>query len=194
MRTPFSEARAMWLSQHVLPHEPVLRAWLVRHVGDLADVDDVIQESYAQLMSLEQVSHIQNVRSYLFTIAKSVVLQGLRRAKVVPIESIGEIERLEIALDAPSPESHASGVQELRHLDRCIAQLPAKCKQAFLMRRVHGLAQREIAQRLGVSENTVEKHIVKALRHLSQALAWNGGELAGRRRPEKKENPREEWN
>lgn len=189
-----TKRRATWLSQHVLPHEPALRAWLVRHVRDHASVDDVIQECYALLMSMDDVDHIQHVRGYLFTAAKSVVLQGLRRAKVVQIESVGEIERLEVADGSPSPESHASAVQEMRYLEHCIGQLPAKCRRVFLLRKMQGMPQRDIALKLGISENTVEKHIVKALKYLGQALAVGGssGGGAGKRRQERKEAIREE--
>ncbi len=196
MGRPYSEHRAAWLSQHILPHEPALRAWLVHHVRNLADVDDVVQEAYAVLMTMERVDHIENARSYLFTTAKSLVLQALRRAKVVPIDSVGEIERLAVVEDAPTPESHAASVQELRHLEACIGQLPPKCREAFLMRKMQGMPQRDIAERMGVSENTVEKHIVKALKYLSVALmarGTDGGHFA-RDRSAGKETRREEWN
>ncbi|WP_221625993.1 sigma-70 family RNA polymerase sigma factor [Pseudoxanthomonas sp. 3HH-4] len=186
--------RAIWLSQNVLPHEPALRAWLIRHVRDHASVDDVIQECYALLMSMEDVDHIQHARSYLFTAAKSVVLQSLRRAKVVQIESVGEIERLDVADDNPSPESHASAVQEMRYLEHCIGQLPTKCRRVFLLRKMQGMPQRDIARELGISENTVEKHMVKALKYLAQALAVGGSSDGGarKRRQEKKEAIHEE--
>lgn len=166
-----SRERALWLAQHVLPHEHDLRLWLRRHVGNVADIDDVIQESFAILVGLEGVAHIQNSRNYLFTVAKSVVLQGLRRARVVPIETFGEIERLGSLVDEESPEMYASNMQELRLISKQISMLPEKCKEAFVMRKVHGIAQRDIARRMGISENTVEKHIGKALRLLGEAVA-----------------------
>jgi RNA polymerase sigma-70 factor (ECF subfamily) len=122
-----------------------------------------------------------------------VVLQGLRRAKVVHIESVGEIGRLDIASETPSPESNASGIQELRHLEHCVGQLPVRCREVFLMRKMNGLSQRQISERLGISENTVEKHMVKALKYLGLALA--AGEWAvsgsGTRRRDAKEAIRE---
>lgn len=166
-----SRQQALWLAENVLPHERDLRLWLKRYVGNVADVDDVIQESFAVLISLEKFDHIHSPRNYLFTVAKSVVLQGLRRARVVPIETLGELDRLDIQADAESPEKYASTMQELRLIGKQISQLPRKCKEAFVMRKVHGIAQRDIARRMGISENTVEKHIGKALRLLSDAVA-----------------------
>mgnify|MGYP001057820496 CR=1 FL=1 len=158
--------RAAWLATQVLPHEPALRRWLRKHAPGNVDCDDVIQETYAILAGLGEVGHIANPRAYLFTAAQSVLLQQVRRARIVSIESVAEIERLDITQDERSPERHAIAGQELRRIGEALAALPDKCRQVFLLRKVDGLSQREIAARLGISENTVEKHIVKGLRLL----------------------------
>ncbi|KPN05868.1 RNA polymerase sigma factor [Xanthomonas arboricola] len=158
--------RAAWLATQILPHEPALRRWLRKHAPGNVDCDDVIQETYAILAGLGEVGHIANPRAYLFTAAQSVLLQQVRRARIVSIESVAEIERLDITQDERSPERHAIAGQELRRIGEALAALPDKCRQVFLLRKVDGLSQREIAALLGISENTVEKHIVKGLRLL----------------------------
>lgn len=168
-----SDERARWLAGQILPHEPALRAWLSRRLGAGMDVDDVIQESYAVLVELRDVAHIRDSRAYLFTTARSVVLQQVRRSRIVPIEAVAEIDRLSIDHDERSPDRHAAANQELRRISGMIATLPGKCRQAFVLRKVEGLSQREIAKRMGISENTVEKHVGKGLRLLMQALARN---------------------
>jgi len=72
-------------------------------------------------------------------------------------------------VDEPSPERQASSRQELRRAADLIASLPAKCRQAFTLRRVEGLSQRDVARRMGISESTVEKHIGRALLTLMNA-------------------------
>ncbi len=162
--------RAAWLATQVLPHEPALRRWLSRQAHRGLDSDDVIQETYAILSELADVTHIANPRAYLFTAAQSVLLQQVRRARIVPIESVAEIERLDLHGDERSPERHAMAGQELRRIGESLATLPEKCRQVFVLRKIEGLSQREIAERLGISENTVEKHIGKGLRLLMDAL------------------------
>ena len=162
--------RAQWLAAHILPHERRLRAWLhARAAG--GDIDDIVQETYAILAGLPSVTQIHNPRAYMFQVAQTVVLQRLRRAAIVRIDAVEEIERLSILDDEPSPEQLVSDRQELRHVAMLIAQLPPKCREAFLLRKVEGLSQREIAHRMGVSEGTVEKHIAKGVRLLMDAMA-----------------------
>lgn len=177
---PITPARALWLAERILPHEPALRAWLSTRVGRLVEVDDVVQEAYALLAALADVDHVRDPRAYLFRVAQSLVLQQVRRARIVSIVTLAEVERLDFSGDELTPERHASAAQELRRIGELIAGLPDKCRQAFVLRKVEGLPQREIAGRMGVSENTVEKHIGKGLRLLAEAMGAGGGDAAGR--------------
>ncbi|MGO1540459.1 MAG: RNA polymerase sigma factor [Luteimonas sp.] len=158
------------MADEVVPHEPALRSWLQGHAPASMEVDDIVQEAYAVLVGLDEVAHILNPRGYLFTVARSVMLQQLRRARIVPIVAVAEVERLSILTDDITPERSAVAGQDLRRTGDLIASLPGKCREAFVLRRVEGLPQREIARRMGVSENTVEKHIGKALRLLMEAM------------------------
>lgn len=172
---PVSKQRAAWLGQRVFPHEAALRAWLARRpLTGAMDIDDVVQESYAILAGLESVDHIRNPRTYVFEVAKSVVLQALRRSSVVTIDALAEAEALQVPANEPSPEMIAADRQELGRLATLIGTLPPRCCEAFTLRKVHGLSQREVAERLGLSESTVEKHIIKALSILTSAIGRGG--------------------
>lgn len=165
-----TEQRTHWLIEHVLPHERALRTWLDTRlhggVGARLEADDVVQETWAVLASLESVRDIRSPRAYLFTVARSIILQHIRRARIVPIEAVADIDQLQMSDELQSPERRVAGHQELRRLAAQIADLPDRCREAFILRKVHGLSQREIAERMAISENTVEKHIGKALRLL----------------------------
>lgn len=168
--------RAIWLARNALPHEPALRAWLSRRPLAGLEVDDIVQETYAILAALDSVDHILNSRTYMFEVAKSVVLRSLRRSRIVAFEALAEAEGMEPPSDEPSPETVAADRQELTRIAALIAGLPAKCREAFTLRKVHGLSQREVARRMGVSENTVEKHVGKGIGVLMNALGRGGNE------------------
>ena len=176
---PVSRDRALWLAQHVLPHEPALRAWLhPRRVGDL-EIDDIVQETYAILASRASVDSIRNPRAYTFQIANNVVLAHLRHSRVVSIRTMGDIDQLSNAAPEPSPETRMADRDELFHLAEMIGSMPAQVRTAFTLRRVEGLSQREVAQRMGLSENTVEKHIGKAIRLLMSQFGRGGKQASG---------------
>jgi RNA polymerase sigma factor (sigma-70 family) len=167
--------RAAWLGSHIFPHEAALRQWLSRRPGAVGmEVEDIVQESYAILAALDRVDHIHRPRNYFFEVAKSVVLQSLRRSRVVAIDAQINAEVLEIPEDAPTPERVAADRQELAHVSALIAALPERCREVFTLRKLHGLSQREVAQRLDISESTVEKHMVKALASLASAIGRGG--------------------
>jgi RNA polymerase sigma-70 factor (ECF subfamily) len=158
----------------VLPHEPALRAWLRRREVDGLETDDIIQETYAVLAAAASVEHITSPRAYAFQTAQSLILRHLRRARVVRIDAMGDIESLNPVGEDPSPERQVAARQELKRVNDLIAALPPKCREAFTLRKVTGLSQRQVAERMGISESTVEKHIGRALRTLMDAMKDGG--------------------
>lgn len=179
--------RARWFAHHILPHEPALRGWLSRRRAPAAfDVDDIVQESYAVLAERERVDDILNPRAYLFQVAHSLVVRNIRRARIVPILAVEDLGQMDWPDSAATPEQNAIAHDDLRQLAEVIATMPGQTREAFVMRRVRGLSQREIASRMGLSENTVEKHIVRGLRWLGDWFASGGSP------PAKTSNPLEQ--
>jgi RNA polymerase sigma-70 factor (ECF subfamily) len=166
--------RALWLAHHVLPHEPALRQWLRRRMRLDLEIDDVVQETYAKLATVESVAHILNPKAYLFQTARSILLQEVRRSRIVAIEAVSALDPQEIADDAPRADAQAEARDEWRQVSQVIDELPEKCRQVFLLRRLYGLSQREVAQRLGISENTVEKQVGRGIRHLAERFGRGG--------------------
>jgi RNA polymerase sigma factor (sigma-70 family) len=147
-----------WVGSQVLPHEADVRRWLQRTLRVRDEVDDIIQEAYCRLAALEDVTHIHDPRAYFFSVTRNVVLAQLRRSRVVRIETMTEIESLDLAADDPSP------------VQRAIAGLPERCRRIVELRKLRGLSQREIARMLAVSENTVENEAARGVRLIIEAL------------------------
>ena len=164
------EAIIDWVALHVLPHEAFVRAWLVRAMRRSSDVDDVIQEAYCQIAELDTVGHIRNGRAYFLTAARSILLQRLRRERVVRIEAVTDIDALRVMDDEPSPEQVTGARRELERVLGLIAMLPPVCRQVIELRRIHGFSQKETARRLGVSESVVENNSIRGLRVILKAL------------------------
>src|ERR1700761_7848304 len=129
-----SDERALWLGRNVLPHEAALRAWLRRRRLQGLEVDDIIQETYSRLIGADSVAHVIDAKSYAFQIASSVVIDHLRRMKVVSIASVPDLEAIEIRSEEPSPERQAIDRAELHRLATAIAALPARVREVFTLR------------------------------------------------------------
>lgn len=172
MKLP-SNDRARWLAQHIVPHERAIRSWLARRTHDL-DIDDIIQEMYARLASLEDAESIRNPRQYAAQTAISIALNLARHARVVPMIPIGDFEELSLASQEPSPERTVNSQDELRELESNLQELPPLCRKAFLLRRVDGLSQKEVADKLGISVKTVEKYMARSVRFLIEIYGRGG--------------------
>lgn len=160
-----------WVGSNIVPYEAELRAWLRRRMLPAQDIDDIVHDSYLCIAQLSGVGHIRNGRAYLFTTARSVMLRRVRRDRIVRIESLTEIEAMTLQDADPGPERRASARQELARIQRLIASLPDRCREVFMLRRIEGVPQREIAQRLGLAEHIVEAQAARGLKLIMKAIA-----------------------
>ncbi len=174
-----STERALWLARYVLPHEPALRAWLHRKNAPGLEVDDIVQETYARLSMISKVESIRDPKTYMFQVAHSIIVSSIRRSRIVPILAVARLEALETPADEPDLETQVDDHQELERLAEAISRLPGKIRDVFILRRVHDVPQREVARRLHLSENTVEKHMSKGFA-LMGALFRRGGNAPSR--------------
>jgi RNA polymerase sigma-70 factor (ECF subfamily) len=166
--------RAVWIARNVLPHEPAIRAWLQRNRVQDLEVDDIVQEMYARIVSLESFESIQNAKQYAFRVAHSVVVDHTRRSRIVSIYSVGNVEDLGLADGEASPEEKVTFREEIARVVEAVSTLPVRTREVLMMRRVAGFSQRETAARLAVTEKTVEKHMARGVLMLMTQFGRGG--------------------
>lgn len=189
-----SDQRALWLTRFVLPHERSLRSFLRKmHLPEDLDIDDVVQEAYSKLTAMDDVESIRDPRAYFFSVARSTVLMHVRRSKVVAIRTVDDIEVYAAGGDEHSPERQASDRQQLLLLGIAIAELKDPGRKTLLLRLMEGLSYKEIAERLGTTDNAVQKSIAKSVGLLLRKLAGgeHGNAAASGQRQRKEEVPHE---
>jgi RNA polymerase sigma factor (sigma-70 family) len=159
-----------WFAREILAHEAALVRYLTRAWPERNEVHDLRQEVYVRVYEAAAQARPTAAKSFLFTTARHLMTDRVRRRRIVSIEAVGDLESLNVPVDELTPERRASARQELRCLARAIAALPPKCREVVWMRRVEELSQRQVAGRLGISEKTVEKHITRGMRFLADRM------------------------
>jgi len=155
-----------------LEFESVLRACLYRYARNTSDVEELLQDTYARLLTAgaSNEPEVRSVRAFALTVARNVAFDWLRHKQVVPIELVADMEAMDILDERDQIDAIVNSHQELMLLVKAIQQLPERCRQVFTLRKVYGYSQKEIAARMNISENTVEQQLIKAARHCARVL------------------------
>lgn len=163
-----------WVSANILPFEAELRAKLRRLCATPSDVDDLVQDVYYRVLRTESVEHVINPRGFLMQIAKNLLMDQCRRNAVVRIDFLASLDELDVDGSVPSTERVALARVELRWVLGLVGKLPGRCRDVFSARKIHGLSQAETAASLGISENVVEKEMMKGARLMAEMVKHDG--------------------
>ncbi len=156
--------------------QPMLRRFLVARLGNEADADDVVQDTFIKLQQAIQTEVVENPKAFAFSIARNLSVDLVRRnsrAKAreavytdMKIERAGE----DLVDPTPTAEQDVEARQQMERLMSAIEDLTPKVRQAFVLHKIDGHSYAEVAQIMGLSKSTVEKHMIKALRQLGAVL------------------------
>ena len=144
------QQRARWLARNILPHEALVRSRVAHLCTHDISIEDVIQEMYARILSVPSLDAIHYPRQYAVLTAKSIIIDHLRRSRVVSIRYCGDLERLDIVQPEASAEERLEFQGEIEEVVAALAQLSPACRETLILRRIEGLSQKEVAQRLNV--------------------------------------------
>jgi len=145
----------------------VCRSSLNRLIGRIVyqhDVDDILQDAFMRSYEAAGKASVRNPRAFLLRTASPLALNHVPRASNklnVQTEDLALPEVYQLTAESPDPQSDAN--QRFVTFCRAVGGLPEQCRHAFILKKVYSLSQREIAERLGITPSTVEKHIAKGL-------------------------------
>lgn len=131
------------------------------------EIEDIVQETYVRVCQIERKDKIREPRALLFKTAHNLALDHVKRAESrlavsveeTDISGFGEAESL-----ADETFDQVASNEEFSQFCEAVRQLPMQCRRAFVLKKVYGYSQREIAREMNLSESTVEKHIAQGIK------------------------------
>lgn len=158
-------------------HQADLRRAIAARFGKVRhEAEDIVQDAFHNLLRAENLEQLENPRAYLYQTAANLALNRIRKHRHHNqyLEQQGAALE-EDEMDEMGPERHVVARRDLASLEQALVKLPEKYTRTFLLSRVEDKSYKEISQLLGMPESTVEKHIIKVLKHLREHLASEVG-------------------
>jgi len=169
-----------WFLREVLPLEAALTRFLRRNWRNESEIDDLLQEVYVRVFEAARKEIPEQTKPFVFTTAHNLLIDRVRHSKVVPIEAVAEIDAFDAAADEPGPDRAAIARDELRRLQLALDSLPPRAREAIMLKQVEGLSRSEVANRMKITERTVQWHLSEGLQTLA-AILYGDPSIGGRR-------------
>lgn len=139
-----------------------LRRYVQRLVRSSDVADEIVQEAF--LRTYERADRVDTPRAFLFSIARNLAWKFRRHQKVAATDSVGDFDDSRVVPNTVSSETQVLADEEVRLLTQAVERLPPQCRAAFTLKVFYACTYQEIADRLGISIRTVEKHLARGTR------------------------------
>lgn len=151
---------------HVLyeTHARELEAFARRRVGG-DDARDIVHDAYLRVIDYADQAVIENPRAYLYRVTANVANDHGARLKASAALIDPEADPNALPSHASEPEIQVASRDMLQRCLAALEELPDVYRHVFLLHRVDGIGQGDIALALGIPRRTVERYIAKALAH-----------------------------
>ncbi|MCS3468089.1 RNA polymerase sigma-70 factor (ECF subfamily) [Pseudomonas sp. JUb42] len=146
-------------------YEELIGTW-TRRLKNRHQAEDLTHDAFVRV--LESDREAEQPRAYLHQTARNIAVDTWRREDR---RALLELQVDEYGVpQAGDPEAFMHAIQLADSIERALAELPLNCRKVFIWQKLEGLTQQEIAERMGLSKNMVEKYMIRTLRHLRDRL------------------------
>lgn len=149
-------------------YRPVLVNFAKNIVNNFSDADEIVNDVFLAIWEKrDQLELTPGLKNYLFTSVKNRCLNHIKKARLAFAEMPDE---LPVATLDPGILERMQAAETNKKVQILIDALPAKCRQVFLLSRMHELSYKEISELLDISPKTVENQIGIALKFLKENM------------------------
>ncbi|BCA56524.1 DNA-directed RNA polymerase sigma-70 factor [Nitrospira sp. KM1] len=142
-----------------------LLRFLTVRLGCRDQAADVVQDTFLRVRNVKDLAGVTQPRAFLYKTALNLTVDVFRRRKIRTERTTHLDETVDLPSSLPRQDDVIDAKQRVRLLHDAIAELPPKCREVFLLHKFMFLPHSDIAERLGISRNMVEKHVIKAMAH-----------------------------
>lgn len=167
----------LWFVREVLPLEAILLQFFHHHWRNKSDVADLCQDVYVRVYEGAQERIPNPAKPFVFAIARNLLIDRLRRERIVPIEAVADVDALGLAGDEPGPDRIVLARDALRRVQDALDHLPQRSRDVVVFKQIEGLSRREIAERMGISEQTVKWHLATGMSTLADIFYGGPSDL-----------------
>ena len=147
-------------------YAPVVERFAMALVKDASVAEDICQNVFLNLWNRRRnLPGKDNISAYLFAATRNAVADWFRRYAKIRTLELGDVDAV---------VEFAGGLDTerlLAEVNACLAGMPTKRREVFLMSRLYGLSNAEIASVMGLGEKAVEYHMTRALKDLRKKLS-----------------------
>lgn len=136
---------------------------VARRIVRPADIEDIVQETFVRAYEAELDRAIHNPRAFMLTTARNLALKHIDRCDQRLVDSMEDWGEPAAVRASPSVEAEFETREQFHAFCSAVRELPVQCRRVFILRRVYGYSQQEVAEYLKISESTVEKHVARGL-------------------------------
>lgn len=133
-----------------------------------------MQESYLRIWKARLARPIRFSKSFLFSVARHLAIDGLRRKDCARTEALGDLSQLAVLVDEPDAGAALSHAEKVEMLGEALASLPRRCREIMILRKFQNVPLRKIALRLDISERTVESQVTRGMKLVEARLRARG--------------------
>jgi RNA polymerase sigma-70 factor (ECF subfamily) len=154
-----------------------IRPLLFKSVGRIVrpdEIEDIVQETFILSYAASRKKNIENPRGFMMRTAKNIALNITKRADKKLHFSIDDLLDEDFFLHMENVEERYQAQEMFIYFCRAVAELPLCCRRVFILKKIYGLGQEEIAERLGISTSMVEKHVAKGMEATGKYLVAKG--------------------
>jgi RNA polymerase sigma-70 factor (ECF subfamily) len=164
--TPTSDSPTETFSKLFAESRQALLQYIRRFVRSSETAKEIVQEAF--LRTYRERESINTPRAFLFSTARNLAANEIRHRRAVERDTLASSD--ELPAEYESLEAELLRDERNRLIQQAIDRLPPQCRAAFTLRVFHECSYREVADRLGISVKTVEKHISRGIRDTNRYL------------------------